>query len=546
MVAASPVMAAFPPLQLKAVAVNQLSMPLVVTHAGDGSGRVFVAEQQGRIRVFQDGAILPQPFLNIATLVRSGGEAGLLGLAFHPDYETTGAPGQGRFYVFYSGAPGVSGYDHRDVVAEYRVSAENPNLADPASARVLLTIEHPQSNHNGGCMAFGPADGLLYISTGDGGNGGDEGFGHTAATGNALDRTNLLGKVLRIDPLGTNGPGGAYGIPASNPYVGNASGYRTEIFAYGLRNPWRFSFDSGPAGGTNRLLLGDVGQGNIEEVDIITSGGNYGWRRFEGTAIYNGSTPITDPHALPITEYTHAEYGVSVIGGYVYRGTAIPALQGKYVFGDYTGTANGQMLGLEDHAPGAVRAPIVLSLTGGLPSGLRILCFGTDQAGEIYLGATAGGTSNIYKIIAPPLVLTRRETWEQQYFSVGTFIDPKEDLDADAIPNLFEYAWDLHPRQRNAATNFFGTTFNVGTGQYNITFRRDPRATDLTYVLEGTSNFVTWEPWVTSTAGGTPTGSGYLSEAADPGNPTVRIVQARDPQSYNATVPRFVRLRLVR
>ena len=209
----------------------------------------------------------------------------MLGLAFHPDYDVPATAGQGKFYVFYSApspnAPGTAAnpVDCRSVVAEYQVSAANPNLANPLSERILMSFDKPQFNHNGGQLAFGPLDSLLYISTGDGGGSNDNDAGHTGGSaakpggglGNSQDRTNLLGKLLRIDPFGTNGAGGQYGIPAENPFVGAGGGIREEIYAYGLRNPWRFSFDTGP-GGTNRLFLADVGQGKFEEINLITAG----------------------------------------------------------------------------------------------------------------------------------------------------------------------------------------------------------------------------------------------------------------------------------
>src|SRR5690606_30415717 len=253
-------------------------------HAGDGSGRLFIADQRGKILILDDGAVRPVPFLDLsAKLVdeRPGfDERGLLGLAFHPDYAMEGAPGEGRFYVFYSapspGAPGTAEnpVNCRSVISEFRVSATDPDAADPASERVLLSFDKPQFNHNGGQLAFGPADKLLHISTGDGGGSNDNDPGHTGGgaakpaggLGNSQDRTTLHGKILRIDPFGTDGPGGQYGIPGDNPFASEGGGVRGEIHAYGLRNPWRFSFDSGP-GGTNRPFVAYVAQGQVEAVD---------------------------------------------------------------------------------------------------------------------------------------------------------------------------------------------------------------------------------------------------------------------------------------
>jgi glucose/arabinose dehydrogenase len=433
--------AVVPPLEMVPVAIDQFFSPVVVTHAGDGSGRLFVADQLGMIRVFKDGYVLPVPFLDLsAKLVALGAnydERGLLGLAFHPDYAMSGAAGEGRFYVYYSApspnAPGTaaSPVNHESVVAEYRVSASDPEVADAASGRILLTVDQPQSNHNGGQLAFGPADGLLYISLGDGGSANDNNAGHTGgssarpadALGNAQDRTNLLGKVLRIDPLATTGPGGGYGIPLDNPFVGDGFGIREEIYAYGLRNPWRFSFDEG-AGGTGRLFLADVGQGTFEEVDVIVAGGNYGWRRFEGTSDFAPLAPSSGPYESPIAQYAHPgkagmtglmEIGLSVTGGHVYRGSAIPELQGVYLFGDWSddfATPHGTLLALEEAAPGN----FVLSkvdLVGGNPVNNYLPAFGKDEDGEIYVatkrvGAPAGldpvtgrPTGSLFRIARP-------------------------------------------------------------------------------------------------------------------------------------------------
>ncbi|WP_367875143.1 PQQ-dependent sugar dehydrogenase [Luteolibacter sp. Populi] len=399
---------AFPTLQLKPVAVGQFNSPTTVTHAGDGSGRLFIADQRGKIYVLDDGMILPAPFLDVgaklATESANSDERGLLGLAFHPDYETVGAPGEGRFYVFYSAppGPGPAPVNCTSVLAEYRVSATNPNVANPLSERVLLTFNKPQSNHNGGQLAFSPVDGMLYLSTGDGGGGDDNGAGHTGSgsptgvLGNAQDLTKYLGKLLRIDPLGTNGPGGQYGIPADNPFVladVPAVDERKEIYAYGLRNPWRFSFDSG---GTHRLFLPDVGQRKFEEINLGVAGGNYGWRRFEGLSDFDLTTPSTGPYIAPVASYAHPgqagttgllEVGLSITGGHVYRGIEIPSMNGKYIFGDWSTasiTPAGTLLGLEETSPG-VFAMSKLDVVGGNPIGRYIPGFGIDEEGEIYV-----------------------------------------------------------------------------------------------------------------------------------------------------------------
>lgn len=406
--------AAFPTLQLKPVAIGQFFSPTTVTHAGDGSGRLFITDQRGKIHILQNGEVLPVPFLDLSAklVTEQAGfdERGLLGLAFHPDYEVNAAPGQGRFYVFYSApspdspGPPTDPVNCRSIVAEYRVSATNPNLADATSERILLSFNKPQFNHNGGQLAFSPADGRLYISTGDGGGSNDNDPGHTGGSaakpagglGNSQDLTKLLGKMLRIDPLGNNGPGGQYGIPADNPFVlADVAGVdeRKEIYAYGLRNPWRFCFDSG---GTNRMFLPDVGQGKYEEVNLGVAGGNYGWRRFEGSFDFDATAPATGPFVTPIAQYAHpgqagatglTEYGLSVTGGQVYRGSGIPALQGKYIFGDWSanfGTPSGTLLGLEETTPGNFTLS-KLSIAGGNPIGRFIPAFGIDEQGEVYV-----------------------------------------------------------------------------------------------------------------------------------------------------------------
>ncbi|MCW1916753.1 PQQ-dependent sugar dehydrogenase [Luteolibacter sp. GHJ8] len=405
--------AAFPTLQLKPVAVGQFNSPTTVTHAGDGSGRLFITDQRGKIHILEDGAVLPAPFLDLSAklVTEQAGfdERGLLGLAFHPGYSGEG-PGAGRFYVFYSApspdspGPANNPVNCRSVIAEYRVSASNPNLADPLTERVLLSFNKPQFNHNGGELAFGPDDGFLYISTGDGGSSNDDDVGHTGgsssrppgALGNAQDVTRLLGKLLRIDPLGTDGPGGQYGIPASNPFVLAdipAVDERKEIYAYGLRNPWRFSFDSG---GAHRMFLPDVGQGKFEEVNLLVAGGNYGWSRFEGPFDFDVTTPSTGPYVTPIAAYAHPgqagstgllPIGLSITGGHVYRGSEMPSLDGKYIFGDWStsfGSPAGTLLGLEETTPGNFTLS-KLDIVGGNPIGRYIPAFGIDEAGEVYV-----------------------------------------------------------------------------------------------------------------------------------------------------------------
>ena len=310
-----------PPIKLVPLVVDSIGSPVAITHAGDGSGRLFVATQRGKIHIIESGQLLPDPFLDISGKLvtpRVGTEErGLLGLAFDSHYSSAGARGEGKFYVYYSApsprAPGTpeNPVNHMSVIAEFAASTENANVADLGSERILLTFDQPQFNHNAGAIAFGP-DGMLYIATGDGGSGLDNDAGHTGgsggrpsgALGNSQDRTNLHGNILRIDPAGNDGVGGQYGIPPDNPFVAVGGGVRPEIFAYGLRNPWGISFDDG-AGGTGRLFCADVGQGKYEEINLIEGGKNYGWRRREGSFALDLTTPAPAATELPIAEYGH-------------------------------------------------------------------------------------------------------------------------------------------------------------------------------------------------------------------------------------------------
>lgn len=297
-----------------------LTNPAFITNAGDGSGRIFVVEQSGFIRILKNGSMLATPFLDIHTIVKSGGEQGLLALAFHPSYSTNGI-----FFVAYTAPRNGDNTGSNLILQRFSVSASNPDLADPASGVILLTISHPAySNHNGGTLAFG-GDGYLYWSTGDGGSGGDP-------DNNAQQLNNLLGKILRIDV----NSGSPYGIPTSNPFHSSADpNLKKEIWAYGLRNPWRISFD----GLTHDLYIGDVGQSAREEVNFQPAnslgGENYGWRIVEGSLCYNPSSGCNQSgKILPVAEYNHT-LGCSITGGYAYRGLNFPSLAGYYFYGDY-------------------------------------------------------------------------------------------------------------------------------------------------------------------------------------------------------------------
>jgi glucose/arabinose dehydrogenase len=340
--------------------VSGLASPIDLQATDDSTGRLFVVEQPGTIRILQAGALLPTPFLDIRTRVTFSGEMGLLGAAFHPAF----AQNQ-RFYVNYVRVLGTG--EIQSVIAEYRVSAADPNQADPASERILLTVNQPFETHKAGQLAFGP-DGFLYIALGDGGGAGD-----TQGSGQNLQT--LLGKMLRIDVDRTAGAQ-PYAIPADNPFV--AGGGLPEIWASGLRNPFRFSFDTA----TGRLFVGDVGQRLYEEIDILQKGGNYGWNVMEGMHCFNPATGCNQAGlTLPIAEYDHSE-GVAVIGGYVYRGEGIPALAGSYVFGDF---GSGNIWRLTQDSSGAWQRVLLLN------SGRNMSSFGRDSAGELYLVDYAAG-----------------------------------------------------------------------------------------------------------------------------------------------------------
>jgi hypothetical protein len=344
-------------IQLVPVA-SGLASPVFVGHAGDGSNRLFILEQAGIVKVLQPGASTPTDFLDIRTRILSGGERGLLGLAFHPQYASTR-----RFFVYYTRAG-----DGAIVIAEYHASA-NPNVAETTEIPIL-TIPHPtNANHNGGMLAFG-ADGYLYAGVGDGGSANDP-------PNNAQNLNVLLGKILRID---IDAPGVPYASPPTNPLFGATPG-RDEIFAWGFRNPWRFSFDRA----THQQWVADVGQGAREEVDTpILSGGNYGWRVFEGSACTN-----TDPaqcaspqnYLFPIFDYEHTLGRCSITGGYVYRGAQGAVPVGTYLYGDY---CTGEIFSWDGAAESLL-----------LDTARNISSFGEDQAGELYVAGLGGTVERI-------------------------------------------------------------------------------------------------------------------------------------------------------
>jgi glucose/arabinose dehydrogenase len=345
--------------------VEGLASPVYLT-APKNDPRLFVVEQPGRIRIVKTGALVATPFLDITSRVVSGGERGLLSMAFDPAYATNG-----RFYVYYTGAQG-------DIFVDRFTVSTNPDVANTASDRVITIQHRANSNHNGGLLLFGP-DGMLYLGTGDGGGAGD-------VPNNAQNIDVLLGKILRLDVAAL-----PYTIPPGNPFVGQAGA--DEIWAYGLRNPWRYTFDVPPDGTAPKLYIADVGQGAREEVDVAdasAAGRNYGWRMMEGTQCYNPSSGCNQTGlTLPIVEYDHGQTGgCSITGGFVYRGAAIPEVQGHYFYSDY--------------CSGWLRS---FRLTGGAAADQRdwalasignITSFGVDGAGELYVLSSNG---RVYRVV---------------------------------------------------------------------------------------------------------------------------------------------------
>lgn len=383
----------FPRISLVPFA-SGFTQPVQVTHAGDGSGVLYVVEQVGRIRTIRNGTVDASPFLDIAGRLIAGGESGLLGLAFSPDYAANG-----RFYVNYTRTP-----DGATVVARF-LATGTPRVADPSSEEVLLVIAQPFANHNGGQIRFGP-DGFLYIGMGDGGSGGDP-------DNNAQNPSTLLGKMLRIDVESGAAP---YAIPPSNPFVGTA-GFLGEIWALGFRNPWRFSFDRL----TGDLYIGDVGQSGFEEVDFQPAGSpggeNYGWRIMEGNHCFGGA--VCDPTGLvpPVAEYDHSQ-GCAVTGGTVYRGSAHPALTGVYFYADF---CSGRIFGLLRDGPSWQSETLLI-----VP--LAISSFGEDEAGNLYVTDHGGGA--VHQVVAgnnPP--------------AVPSLVSPADGQ--TGLPSSVEFRWNV-------------------------------------------------------------------------------------------------------
>jgi glucose/arabinose dehydrogenase len=346
----------------------RFTAPVDIQQAADGTDRLFVVEQAGTIKVFENksNTSTASVFLDIKSKVTAGGERGLLGLAFHPDFKNNG-----WFYVNYTkGSPLTT------VIARYQSKNPAGNQADPNSETVLLTFGQPFDNHNGGSMQFGK-DGYLYIGTGDGGSGGDPG-------NQAQNRKSMLGKILRLDVnVSTKGN---YGIPPDNPFAGNTEGNLPEIYAYGLRNPWKISFDTK----TDLLFAADVGQNKREEINLITKGGNYGWRVKEGVDCYNPAANCNAAGLIdPIFDYVQSAGDRSITGGYVYNGTSIPSLVGKYIYGDYV---SGRIWALKMNGEKAAGNQLLMANAGSVST------FGQDSSGEIYFANYQNG--KIMKLVS--------------------------------------------------------------------------------------------------------------------------------------------------
>jgi hypothetical protein len=414
--------------QLLPILTSGLTSPVFAGHAGDGSNRLFIVERGGIIKVLQPDRTTLTTFLNISSRVQAGGEQGLLGLAFHPLYESNG-----RFFVYYTRTGGEI------VIAEYHVSAD-PNIASTAED-ILLTIPHPtNTNHNGGMMAFGP-DHYLYIGVGDGGGAND-------TANNAQDLDVLLGKILRIDVDPPEGAG-PYVSPSTNPYFGAVAG-RDEIFAYGMRNPWRFSFDIL----TGQQWIADVGQGAREEIDTpIVRGGNYGWRVYEGALCTNNDPSLcgNPGYIAPLFDYGHSGGRCSVTGGYVYRGSANAVPDGTYVYGDY---CTGEIFGWD----GAAQTVL-------LNSGVNISSFGEDEAGELYVVGLAGSLSKL--VATTPPVCTYAIAPTSQAFAAG---GGTANVGVTAPANC---AWTA---ASNAAWIRL-TSGSTGTGNGTVGYAVDPNST---------------------------------------------------------------------
>jgi glucose/arabinose dehydrogenase len=419
-------------IELQTIATG-ITAPIDFLSANDGTGRLFIVGQTGKILILNGTTVSSTAFLDVSSrlvpLSPSYDERGLLSLAFHPGFADPASPGYRKLYTYtsepVSGAadftvPITGPFNHQSVLAEWQVSAANADVVDPSTRREMMRIDEPQSNHNGCKLAFRASDHYLYISLGDGGAANDSGAGHNPTTGNGQDLTTVLGKILRIDPLApalTPSSGdpisanGKYRVPVSNPFVTTLQPANrvVEIYAYGLRNPYRYSFDAT----SDKFIVGDVGQDHVEEIDLVESGKNYGWNRKEGTFLFNSSNgnvlpdPSPDPALIdPLAEYSHDD-GIAVLGGFLYRGSGVLALQGKYVFGDLVGpgSSSGRLFYLDSLSSSTIKELRIGNVERSL--GLLLKGFGQDANGEIYVLADTnigptGTTGRILKIVPAP------------------------------------------------------------------------------------------------------------------------------------------------
>jgi autotransporter-associated beta strand protein len=493
-------------ISLQTIATG-LTSPVYATSAPGDPNDLFVVDQIGKIDVIHNGVLEPTPMLDITSLENaipldpSYDERGLLGLAFSPGFDDPTSSDYHTLYTYQSEAAGTAPadfapapgtltgpIDHQNVLVQWKVGSSNPDVVDTTTRNDLLREDQPASNHNGGTIAFGP-DGYLYLAIGDGGSANDSGNGHIASTGNAQSLSVIYGKMLRIDPNGHNSANGKYGIPPTNPFV-NTPGALPEIYAYGLRNPYRFSFD--PA--TGDLIEGDVGQNEVEEVNSITSGGNYGWPIKEGTFLFNRTgpnagldNPVNSPGSPPglidpILEYDHND-GNAVIGGFVYHGSKIPQLDGDYVFGDLSNGTEGPdgRLFYANLSSGQIN-----EFDMSAPLGMYLKGFGEDANGEIYVMASAelgptGNTGVVMEIVSNAKSLS----WDN----------------AGGAGN--GATWDIGVNQNwnngsGAATYADGSnvTFNdANNGHYNVTLNTTVTPNSVTvnngsgnYTISGTGN----------------------------------------------------------
>ncbi|NQW99714.1 PQQ-dependent sugar dehydrogenase [bacterium] len=508
-------------LHLTAVA-SGLSAPDYAIHAPGDATRLFVLEQRGLVRIVKNGTLLGTPALDLSALISTSlnptnaiDERGLLGLAFHPEFNTPASAGFHTLYTYNSQlidtaptypAPNGVSQDYKNVINEWKLSAVNPDLIDPLSRREVISFGKLAKNHNGGTLAFGP-DGYLYLGLGDGGNANDAGLSHLEPGGNAQNLGTPLGKMLRIDPLapgltpGSPNPAsanGQYRIPAGNPF--QAVGQVPEIFAYGFRNPYRFSFDKL----NGELIVADVGQNNVEEIDRVTLGGNYGWPIKEGDFLFNRTNGtvgarspglpagLIDPIAgsLGTLEYDHGD-GISITGGFVYRGSRIPELSGKYVFGDLAirngPRADGRLF-YADLATGLILEFLLPQFAAGiLPNGLTVHGFGEDANGELYALVTntpPNGTGGIIDSLHSTPPLTAQETWRLLHFNVTANSGDAADLfdyDNDGLVNLVEFAFGLDPKQGSPialpqpqlTAGVFGVSFSQPAGVAGVRYQAE-------------------------------------------------------------------------